>query len=227
MALPEIEIKPQAKHNGLFLTCMGLIFLAILLIISQFFWLQAKLPLIFLISASLVSLALGIAKLLEPPISFSITPEKISYYHKYGNWQLSWPEIANINIITSSHGLERLQLPYIGIRLHDLSTLANKISPRLANRLIHEQRILLVHSVQQQLLTIEQSQMNFEPFQLSDNSQIKGPIAAFLHQAERLQEALGYHLYLPANSADRTLDEFNQLLKQCRASAGNYQANDE
>lgn len=72
------------------------------------------------------------------------------------------------------------------------------------------------------LLTLEQAQMNFSPYQTSSNETIKGPLAGFLHHSQVLYTAFGYHLFIPENSTDRDLDAFCQLLKRCKRSSIDY-----
>jgi hypothetical protein len=113
-------------------------------------------------------------------------------------------------------------LPFVGIRLTAIATLATSISPRLANRLIHEQRPLLAIAIRLQLISFEQSQLNFSPFTLANGEKIKGPLAAFLHHSSVLHNALGYHLFIPESPLDRELNEFCVLLNQCKQSACHY-----
>jgi hypothetical protein len=119
-------------------------------------------------------------------------------------------------------GVNQLQLPFIGIRLSAIATLVNSISPRLANRLIHEQRPLLAIAIRLKLITLDQSQLNFSPFILANGQIIKGPLAAFMHHSSVLHEALGYHLFIPESALDRDLNAFCVLLNQCKQSTHNY-----
>jgi hypothetical protein len=159
---------------------------------------------------------------LQPQFSYHITPRKLKYQHIYGNWHLNWQQIQAINPIREVSGLTTISLPYIGIRLVNLETLTEQISPRLANRLIHEQQPLLKFAFVQQLLSLEQIQLNFTPFTLQTGLKVSGPIGAFLHHCQSLRSALGYHLYLPETSMDRELNDFHQLLKQCQNASQYY-----
>ena len=88
--------------------------------------------------------------------------------------------------------------------------------------MIHEQKPLMALAIIQGLLTIEESQLNFNDFTLSSGRNIKGPLAAFLYHCQTLHNALGYHLYIPESSTDRELQQFCLLLKSCMSSAKNY-----
>lgn len=179
---------------------------------------------IFCYLVSLIIGFVGIVKLLEPRVSFYLTPQLLTYQHRYGRWQIGWQSIVALAPIRHTLGLQIDDLPYLGIRLKSLEQLIDNISPRLANRLIHEQRPLLVYCIRSQLMSMEQGVINFEPFLLSDGSQIKGPLAGFLHQCAALHKALGYHLFIPASAIDRDLVEFASLLRNCKRAAADYPA---
>jgi hypothetical protein len=222
---PSIIIKPIAKHNTISLCISGALLLLITLLSAHYFWHMYRFSHIFMTLLSLVIILIGVVKIFEPAVSLYLTPSKIIYNHRYGNWQLAWKDIQNINLVSEVVGLQREELPYVGIRLVHIDRIAKNISVRLANRLIHQQKGLIVYSVLHQLMTIEQAQINFEPFCLPNGEVLRGPIAAFLHQTEQLSRALGYHLFLPADSFDRGVDEFSSLLQQCKRASTTYQNN--
>lgn len=224
--MPVIKIKAQATHNGHTLLLLGLVSLLLIAVFGLPFWRQANYVLMLLILVSLVLTFLGVTKIMEPNASFTLKPQYIRYQHKYGYWQLTWPELAHIAEVNESIGLDRINLPYVGVRLTQLNGIANNISPRLASRLIHEHRPLMSFCLQQRLLTFEQSIMNFTPFKL-DGEIITGPKAAFLHQTMMLKKALGFHLFLPQSALDRQCDEFAQLLKQCQQNSADYLVNEQ
>jgi hypothetical protein len=192
------------------------------LVLSQHYWRQFHLVLTFIYLAELVVFITGLAKYFQPQFSLTLTPSYLKYQHRYGQWQLSWQDIQRISLMNETLGVNPLQLPFIGIRLTAIATLATSISPRLANRLIHEQRPLLAMAIRLRLITLEQSQLNFSPFILANGEIIKGPLAAFLHHSSILHNALGYHLFIPESALDRQLNEFCVLLNQCKQSARHY-----
>lgn len=220
---PSIVIKPIAKHNAISLCIIGALLLFTTFIFAQFYWYSYRFTHIFMMLVSIIIMLIGVVKLFEPAISLYLTPNKIIFNHRYGNWHLAWQDIQHINLVSEVVGLQREELPYVGIRLVHIDKIAKNISVRLANRLIHQQKGLIVYSVLHQLMTLEQSQFNFQPFTLASGETVKGPIAAFLHQSEQLSHALGYHLFLPADSFDRSIHEFTHLLKQCKTASSTYQ----
>jgi hypothetical protein len=220
--LPTINIKAKARHHAVFLILVASLLALFTLLLSQFYWHQYRLVLIFSYLTSLVIFITGIAKKLEPTFSFILSPKNITYNHRFGHWQLTWQQIQRIALIKETSGMAQIELPYIGIKLKNIDDLAEQLSPRLANRLIHEQKPLIAFAVMQGLLSLEDSQLNFNTFTLASGKIIKGPLAAFLYHSQTLDSAFGYHLYLPENSNDRELSQFCSLLKSCMNNAKNY-----
>ncbi|WP_281561311.1 DUF2982 domain-containing protein [Thalassomonas sp. RHCl1] len=221
-SLPCIQIKAKAKNHGLFLVCLGSGLLLIALLFSLFFWQQARLTLIFIDLVALVTCLVGLGKLMEPKISFFITPASLCYQHRHGKWRLLWQDIVRIDAVRQTCGVSSQELPYLGIRLKHIDCIAGNISPRMANRLIHEQRPLTLYCLLNNLMTLEQGAMNFMPYTLSDGTRIKGPIACFLHHSCALQKALGYHLFIPDTAMDRDITDFSRLLSQCKKATALY-----
>lgn len=220
--LPCITIKPKANNHGIFLTGIGALLFLFCLTLSYFFWQQAKLILIFINLVAVVIAIIGFAKLLAPKISFFITPAFICYQHRHGKWRLLWQDIHLINPVKENRGLDTDVLPYLGLQLCSIDCLAGNISPRMANRLIHEQRPLTMYCLLNNLMTPEQGALNFMPFVLNDGTSLKGPVACFLHHCCALKKALGYHLFIPDTAIDRDIDDFSRLLKQCKNATSLY-----
>ena len=220
--LPFINIEAKANQHALFLILLAVIIFIITLTVSQYYWSSYRLVLIFIYLLAIVIMFTGLLKRTEPRVSFQLTPQRIQYYHRHGNWWLNWQQIQSIQTIKEVVGLKTVSLPYVGIRLKNIDDLAEQISPRLANRLIHEQRPLLSFSVMQHLLLLEEIQINFNPFILESGKIIKGPLAAFLHHCKILNKGFGYHLFIPDSSTDRELELFRQLLKNCQHYGTNY-----
>jgi len=219
-----IQVKPNSKRNRLFLLCLGCLLLCVCLLLNLLFWDDYRIQLIFIMSASFMVLFVGLLKCLEPPISYLITPETISYYHRSGHWYLPWEDILRIGDIRADVLGQHVQLPYLGIRVNSLTNIAQTISPRLANKLLHEQQELLMLAVKNHEIDLQDGMINFEPFELNGVT-YKGPVAAWLYRAEELNKAYGYHLYLPESSFDRGLIEFLGLLKECHHYINSHQSN--
>lgn len=209
-----IKIVPKSKNSEVFLLFLGAILIVISYLLSLFLSPQFSLQIMFMTLIGVVVLLLGLVKLVEPRFSYYLSPQSLIYRHRCGQWQISWLEIIRIGQLQRYVSNQYTDLPYIGIKLHNLESIARNISPRLANKLIHEQNELLLLAVSNHEITSEDAVINFEPYHLN-GVEYKGPIAGWLHKTEQLFIAYGYHIYLPENSFDREIDEFLRLLKQC------------
>ncbi len=222
-----LKIKAIARHHGMFITLSGCIALLLVALLCSYFWQQARFPLMFLLLASCVAIFIGLLKIAEPQHSIILNTEKISFYHRHGTWQILWQKIRNIHAVTNTVGITREELNYVGITLSSIDVLANKISLRLANRLIHEQKPLIQYAIKRNLITFQQGIINFEPFQLKNGEIIRGPLAAFLHHSQILHQAYGAHLYISANNLNSSIDSFvvlaNKYLSNNKANAQYYE----
>jgi hypothetical protein len=216
--LSTVAIRPIAKHNAQTLIILGICGLMLSVVIFHFVEnFHAPIVLVTFL-ASLVTFFFGYLKYLEPDTSLLLTPEYLQYQHKYGSWQIKWSSVVQITPLVSNTIFERKTLPFVAIKLKHSTELLTTISPRLASRLIHEQRPLLIHAINQQLLTVEQSIINFKPYR--DNSvNLTGPRASFAHHTQVLKQALGYDLYIPASALDRPVEDFCKALNAYRLAA--------
>jgi len=214
-------IKPKSKRNGLFILILGLIFMFICFMLNLAYWHLFKLQLTALMLASFIVVLIGYFKNSEPNVSYELTPQTIKYHHRRGEWQINWTDIIRIGGISADIHGEKVRLPYIGIRLSSLESLAKSVPPRLANKLIHEQQELVKLAVKSSQLSVEQGTLSFSEYK-TNFKLFKGPVAAWLHQSENLALAYGYHLYLPEDSFDRNQQEFLSLLKQCHTYSAQY-----
>lgn len=204
----------MSKRNGLSLLALGLILMLITVMASLWFWPTFKLQMIFVILVNIIVILIGLVKVLEPKISYKLTPKNVLYIHKHGYWQIFWTDIIRIGKVNSSVGLTQQELPFLGIKLTNLHYIAEHITPRLANRLLHEQNVLRQLIMTTGNDTQDTTVISFEPYELNGKC-YKGPIAAWLFRSEQLARHYGYHLYLPIDSFDRTSDEFLSLLREC------------
>jgi hypothetical protein len=212
-------IKAIARHHGMFITLMGFIALFIVTLLCNDYWLQARLPLMFTLLACFVTIFIGLLKLAEPKHSLIVAPKTLTFHHRHGCWQFNWQQISNIHCVTNTVGITKEELNYVGVKLTSIDLIAENISLRLANRMIHEQKPLLQYCIKQQLITFEQGILNFEPYVLRNGVVLKGPLAAFMHHSEVLHQALGAHLFISANNLNGSINDFVILTNNYLAKA--------
>lgn len=211
------RIRPHTKRNG-----GSYIILAILLVAAMAFTHSQVMPLpwsfrLSLVCFALITVALGVGKLLEPSTSLEITPHSIRYLHFKGSWQLPWDDIVRFDIPTVQRGLQRQPIPFLGFRLRDYDALLQQISPRLAVHLLNDQRSMLATAIRSEKPRERQYTDYFEVPDIftSDSGRVyRGVIATFAMRMVHLRELLGYDLLISQNAFDRPLEEFLQYLRQ-------------
>ncbi|WP_411359142.1 DUF2982 domain-containing protein [Pseudidiomarina salilacus] len=215
--MTELQVQPSAKKDALTFCVFGVVVFALTLFLylAGFALPQAAWGLMYIASAALF--LLGVAKIIEPPVSLLISPRTIRYEHRRGHWQIDWDNVLRYDIPSVRSGLERDSLPYIGFRLHNIEPVLDAISPRLAVYLVSEQRHLLAAALRRET----GPDHDYTPYYdvpnkfVSANGKVyKGVQALFAVRSQQLRELLGYDLYVPASALDRPLEEFVDWLKQ-------------
>ncbi len=210
-----LYIKPRSKRNALFLLILGALLLSFSFILNSFLFSEFKIQLTLIMLACFMVFLVGLMKYLEPKYSYCLTPTTIRFIHRHGQWQLPWSDIVRIGTVAADVHGQHQQLPYLGIKLINLESIANSISPRLANKLMHEQQELLRLAKNNNQLPPNNETINFSPYSLQ-HATYKGPVAAWLYRSEQLAQCYGFHLFIPQDSFDRDRHEFLALLKQCK-----------
>ena len=216
----EIKISPQGNENGQIYTLVGAVGLlfAFTLFLNGGWFAQG----LILFALGAISLILGIAKQIEPKISFKIDDQGLVYFHRRGSATISWNNIQRIDIPKVVKGTSWLELPYVGLKLKAINPVLDNISPRLATGLLTEQRSILMtagaHADSEDAL---ESYLNHEFMPLTVNEErYRGILAMFGRRCLMLDEHLGYHLYIPKDSLDRELTEFVAMLKAMKQAQG-------
>lgn len=210
-------IKSAARRNKLFSVLLGLLFCGISFIVASW-WPSYQLHVVLGYLVGILLIFIGVLKYFEPRNSLFLTDLQLTYFHRYGQWTIDWHDIVLVMQPSFEYGLERRDIPYLGIKLRDISGVINSVSPRLASRQIHEQRDILVLACQQKMITVEQATLNFAKFKYDDRL-IDGPKAAWLHQMVVLRQAYGCDLYIPINSFVQQPEQLVVLFKQYQQRA--------
>lgn len=210
-----ILVRPLSKRNGLTLTWLG--GMSLVLGFSLFLAMPAlfAVGLVFF-SLGAIGLILGLAKVFEPQTTLSLAQNGLTYFHRRGQVFIGWDNIQRVDIPRVMHGIDTIELSYLGIKLKHLNPILDNISPRLATGLLTEQRPLLVTAASQDedLATLETYLgAEFGPLVI-EGDRYRGVLAMFGHRCVMLDTRLGYHLYIPHDSLDREPTEFIKLLRQ-------------
>ena len=216
-----ITIKAIARHNVQTLLVSGFAGMALSALVANFFWQDIRMQIVLVFLVSLVCFIIGIFKHFEPENSFELTPEQLTYCHRYGRWNIQWDNIMRIDMPKVTEGIDTKVLPYIGIKLKDSEVLA-QLPRRLANNLLLEQRDLYFLACQIENIGLFERQINDSPFKLSNKQKVIGPVGAFMHRSAMLRKTFGYDVFIPTNACDRQPQSFIELLKQCKDSAEDH-----
>ncbi|MEM0911620.1 MAG: DUF2982 domain-containing protein [Pseudomonadota bacterium] len=216
-----IHIKSSSATNGMTTVLIGTGFLLIggvcLLILPDLFFLVG----VLFLSASIIAFVMGFFKLKEPKVSLSISKSQLTYHHRRGKWQIGWDNIQRFDVPRVHRGLDHVDLEMVGIRLRDPDTFLDNISPRLVTYLLMEQRPLVSQAESGQCASgrcYGDDLIEDQKYLRSDGRQLTGVVAMFANRMKRLQQGLGYDIFISANELDRTPVEFVSLLHSCKNS---------
>ena len=217
----QFNVTPHAKRNAIAFCGLSLLLLFIIVFAHL---VRNDIPsgiTVVLGATSGILMLLGIGKVIEPPVSLSITPEQITYLHRRGSWTISWDNIVRFDVPRVNRMLDLEDAPYLGFRLYDIDEVLQSISPRLASALLFEQRQLLTLALRHERPDQNDYSQYFEIHEryVSPQGQTyKGLIACFGARMEHMRGLLGYDIYVSANALDREIYEFKAHLQKLQAS---------
>jgi hypothetical protein len=219
-----IYIRSSASTNGMTTLLVGiavaLVGTAIVLLLPALFFLVG----ILFLSGSIIAFVMGYYKLREPKYSLEITKEAIVYHHRKGNWRIDWENIQRVDVPRVHKGLEHVELEMVGFRLRDPERFINDISLRLITHLLMEQRPLITQVV---VSDCNSGQCHGDDiiddvkYKCEDGSMLTGITAMFANRMRKLQQGIGYDIYVSVNELDRDCPEFVKLLRECQESLVN------
>ncbi|MCC2607668.1 DUF2982 domain-containing protein [Planctobacterium marinum] len=215
-----IQIRATAKRNGLSSLIFGLLLLMIAILMFKVLPENVTLVAIFVTSAGIVALLLGLLKLREPQHSLTISKTQIDYQHRNGRWSLSWENVQRIDIPKVSSGLEQRSLSLVGLRVKHYGPILESISPRLMTHLLMEQRPLLLQNNADCASgsCYGDDLLEDDIYKDSDGKIYKGVQGMFANRMAKLRERLGYDLFINSAELDRSVEEFADLLRACHRS---------
>ncbi|WP_105213350.1 DUF2982 domain-containing protein [Pseudoalteromonas sp. T1lg22] len=210
------KIRAQGARYGAQTLLISAGVLLVLVAVIKFRPGEVLLAEIFILSASLVGVLVGFLKLREPFYSIYLDKDKLSYNHKYGCWQLAVSNLARVGVVQVHRQGEVLDLNVIGICLRDEDKFLQRLSPRLAGRLLVEQR----HFLMQAIKAYCQDGKECPPHWLVEDTdyvseagcKYTGLLAMFANRMNNLKLLTGYHLLLPAAALDRDIWTFSYML---------------
>lgn len=230
-----LHVIPMVRRNGLTLILLGMVITIAMIFILFFLHEQLLIPAISALLVGLLTVLVGGLKLAEPHFSLSLCQDCLQYHHKYGGWLLKWRNIQRIDQPRIHLGWDLVPLPYIGLKIKDYDDFLTLITPRLAVRLLTEQRAVLMQAMQSEGADcptggcgsglLGEGLLEESRFRSPSGQRYEGVIAMLGNRMTRLRDLLGYDLLVPDNSLDRPPADFVHLLNQYRRESNLIQIN--
>lgn len=212
-----IKYRAQGARNGIEVLTVGSVGLVFIMLFNLLRPGEISLIEIFLVSMCIAAIFIGFLKTQEPYYSLVLSESLLVYQHKYGQWQLHVSNLHHSGIPKVADGLEHLELNAVGLKLNDMDEFLSAIHPRIAGKLLIEQRNLFMQAVQKHCKNgncpsewlIEETQ-----YTSPKGFSYTGLIAMFAKRAKLLELLTGYNLLLPASVLETDIWSFSADLNK-------------
>lgn len=215
-------IKPlTAKPGGLLLIFSLVAFIALGLAVFLFPAVNSAAVAILLLAA-FTMLIIGIKQAQEPELSFTLTFMHIQFHCSSGGWLARWKNISEIGPATISYQGWYQPLPWVGIRLKDYEEFLDSICPRIASRILIEQRALLLLAykrTENPPHKIEDMLFDDRHYITQNGKTFKGLLAMLANRMKYNREFLGFDFFISEDLLDRSTDEFIGLTRRYLAAS--------
>ncbi|MGF1682377.1 DUF2982 domain-containing protein [Photobacterium minamisatsumaniensis] len=214
-------IRPTHIPNGQYLCLLGLIGILLTAILS--FSLPGIAPaaiILLLISASMLAL-IGYASYQDAALSFTLTFMHIQFHSPNGGWTTRWTNIEQIAQATIEQDGWHQPIPWVGIKLKDYEGFIEDICPRVASKLLIEQRPLLVMAHKRSSNTNEQLEdilFDDNRTTLASGKTFKGLQAMLANRMRYNRAYLGYDFFISEDVLDRPAADFAGLARRYLAA---------
>ncbi|MCG7497078.1 DUF2982 domain-containing protein [Vibrio sp. Of7-15] len=214
-----VHIKTQHQFSAIGLLSVGVVFVCaaiITLFISK--TTPLLVGILFLLGGT--TICLSIAAIYNPKISMTLTDMHLQQHTNKGGWAVKWKNIADINHVYLTNLTD--SLPWVGIKLHHYDAFLDAICPRMASKIIVEQRILLVMAFKYQPVDkyqLEDILFDDTPYITETGKRYTGLLAVLANRMTYQRELLGFDVYISAEELDRPIPDFIGLARRFLAAA--------
>lgn len=216
-----IYIRSSSATNGVTTLLIGCLVACVgsitILLLPDLFFLVG----ILFLSGSVVAFVMGFYKLREPKYSLEISKTAITYFHRRGSWQIPWQNIQRVDVPRVHKGLQHVDLEMVGFRLIHPEQFLQNISMRLITHLLMEQRPLVTQFVNQDCNSGQcpgDDIIEDVKYKCADGTLLTGVTAMFANRMRKLQQGLGYDIFVSVNELDRSSHDFVNLIRECQDS---------
>ncbi|MBD1582064.1 DUF2982 domain-containing protein [Pseudoalteromonas sp. S16_S37] len=217
MVNKQAKIRALANRHSVEFMLVGAISLSVIMLFVALRSTPISIVEILFSAAALLAILLGFLKSQQPYYSLAIDNKEICYIHQFGMWYVQHDNFRSAGVPSVSQGLEILELNAVGIKLKNIDVFLNGLSPRLAGKLLIEQRYIFLQAVKIHCKNGNcPSEWLVEPndYRSPSGAQYTGLIAMFANRMHNLKTLTGYDLLLPATVLDRDIWHFSTLLNR-------------
>jgi hypothetical protein len=203
-----VKYRAQGARHGAETLIVGAIGLIVIMLVNLLRPGTITIVEIFLLSACLGATMIGFFKTQEPYYSLLLTAKQLTYQHKYGSWQLSHTNFKYSGVPKIVAGFEVIELNAVGIKVNDMDEFLAALAPRIAGKLLIEQRNLFMQLVKAHCKSGDcPSEWLVEDnhYHSQQGINYSGLIAMFANRCKHLKLLTGYDLLLPASVLDRDI----------------------
>lgn len=175
-----------------------------------------------LLLAALTMLIIAFKQAQEPELSFTLTFMHIQFHSPTGGWLARWKNIAEIGPATVSYQGWHQAMPWIGIKLKDYEEFLDSICPRIASKILIEQRGLLLAAykhAENPPYEIEDMLFDDTYYVTRSGKILKGLLAMLANRMKYNREFLGFDFFISEDRLDRSTADFIGLARRYLAAA--------
>ncbi|CAG20729.1 DUF2982 domain-containing protein [Photobacterium profundum] len=212
-----VYIKPPVPKSGAYLMIFSLVAL-MLLGVGVFLFPQANgAAIAIILIICITALIIAIRQSTDTDLSFTLTFMHLQYHSPTGGWVTRWQNISEIGPATISKEGWHQTLPWAGVKIKDYDEFLNTICPRIASKILIEQRGLLILAYKQ--LTsppheIEDMLFDDTHYITSSGKSMKGLLAMLANRMRYNRELLGYDFFISEDELDRPINDFIGLTRR-------------
>lgn len=158
---------------------------------------------------------LGYAKATEPYYSVELCPQGIKYHHRRGSWLLPWQACLYASVAQLSG---KGEMAYVGFKVTDYDAFLQQLPPRLAVKLLMEQRHLLLAALSSECPdgTCPSTMLAQHTEFRTAKAHYQGVQAMFAGRMQHLSVLIGAELFIPTTALAVDANEFCRTVNQSR-----------
>ena len=207
-------------HTGLY--AGGLVGVILAAVLGFFFPMIAPPAVAVLVLVAGFMALLGYKYQQGPELTFTLTFMHLQFHSHQGGWLARWKNIDRIAQASITNSGWYQPIPWVGVKLKDYSEFVDAICPRVASKLLIEQRILLVMAHKNMAdppYQLEDILFDDSPYITPSGHVFKGLQAMLANRMRYNRTFLGYDFFISEDFLDRPAADFAGLARRYLAAA--------